>query len=404
MSGTSPSRRQGRGRGRGGYRARSGGPSADPGVATRRVAIEALTRIAVDDSYANLALPPILAGSGLDQRDRALVTDLVYGTIRRQRACDFLIERFLMRQPDAEVRSALRLGAYQLVFSDVPQHAAVSATVGAVNGPARGFVNAILRKVASAGLDVKWPDEATRLSYPDWIVDRLIADLGPDDGRAALDAMNEPPEVTTRSDGYTQDLASQWVVDLVDAAPGQRVADVCAAPGGKATGLAATGATVFASDIRPGRVGLISGNVARVGAKGVFPLVADAARPPYTPGSFDRVLVDAPCSGLGVLHRRADARWRIQPDDVDRLAALQRRLVDAAVPLLRPGGVLIYSVCTLSAAETVGVDEHLAAIHPELEPLDRPEGPWRPHGRGALLLPQEEGTDGMMILRLRRPV
>lgn len=399
MSDASPSRRRGRGQ----DRARRRPADEDPGVATRRLAIAALTRIATEGAYANLVMPSLLADSGLDQRDRALVTDLVYGTTRRQRACDHLIERFLMRDPDPEVRSALRLGAYQLVFSDVPRHAAVSATVGAVDGPARGFVNAILRKVAAAGLDVQWPNEATRLSYPDWILDRLVADLGADEARGALAAMNEAPSVTTRADGYTQDLASQWVVDLVGAAAGHRVADLCAAPGGKATGLATTGATVLASDLRPGRVGLIAGNVARVNADGVLPLVADALAPPYAPATFDRVLVDAPCSGLGVLHRRADARWRIEPGDVDRLARLQRRLVDAAVPLVRPGGVLVYSVCTLSAAETLGVDRHLADAHPELEPLDPPEGPWRPHGRGALLLPQEQGTDGMMILRLRRP-
>ncbi len=399
MSDTSPPRR--RGRGRAPDRGRK--PAADPGVAARKLAITALTRIAVDGAYANLALPALLAESGLDQRDRALVTDLVYGTTRRQRACDHLIERFLMREPDAEVRSALRLGAYQLVFSDVPRHAAVSTTVGAVDGPARGFVNAILRKVAAAGLDVQWPDEGTRLSYPDWVVDRLVADLGGEEARGALAAMNEAPTVTTRADGYTQDLASQWVVDLVEAGPGDLVADVCAAPGGKATGLASSGATVIAADLRPSRVGLIAGNITRTKATGIFTVVADAAQPPYAPGRFDRVLVDAPCSGLGVLHRRADARWRIQPDDVDRLASLQCRLVDAAVPLLAPGGVLIYSVCTLSAAETLGVDQHLAAAHPELVPLDPPGSPWRPHGRGALLLPQEQGTDGMMILRLQRP-
>ena len=115
------------------------------------------------------------------------------------------------------------------------------------------------------------------------------------------------------------------------------------------------------------------------------------------------MLVDAPCSGLGALRRRPDARWRITPEDVDHLAGLQEQLVDAAVALLRPGGVLIYSVCTLTRAESLGIDEQLAGEHPRLVPLEPPSDPWRPWGRGALLLPQAKGTDGMTILRLRCP-
>jgi 16S rRNA (cytosine967-C5)-methyltransferase len=373
--------------------------ASEPGVEVRRLAIAALERIERDGAFANLALPPMLARSGLTDRDRALVTELVYGATRMQRACDHLADRFVFRDVDLAVRAALRVGVYQLAFTHVPSHAAVSATVGAVSGPARGFVNAVLRKVSAA--EHTWPDDATRLSYPDWIVQALTADLGLTEALAALEAMNEAPNVTVRDDGYTQDLASQWVVDLVDAAAGARVADLCAAPGGKATGMAATGAWVAASDLAPGRVGLIAANAGRTG----HPLavaVADAVRPPYVPGSFDRVLVDAPCSGLGVLRRRPDARWRIRPDDVGRLAELQRRIVDAAVDLIAPGGVLVYSVCTLTAAETLGVDQHLAEAHPHLEPLDPPGEPWRPYGRGALLLPQAAGTDGMMVLRLRR--
>lgn len=372
-----------------------------PGVAVRRAAIRALVRIDAEGAYANLALPAVLTTSHLDQRDRNLVTELVYGTTRRRRACDWLVDRFVDRPLDPPVRAALRVGAYQLHFTDVPRHAAVSATVGAVDGPARGLVNAVLRKVAGAAPE--WPDDATRLSYPDWIVERLTADLGRAPALAALEAMDEPARTHQRDDGYTQDLASQWVADLVEARAGERVADLCAAPGGKSTAIAAGGAHVVAADVRPSRVGLVSSNVARTGATGIDAVVADARRPPFPPGSFDRVLVDAPCTGLGVLRRRADARWRVSPDEVDRLASLQRDIVDAAVPLLRPGGVLVYSVCTLTSAETRGIDDHLAERWPDLTPLAAPPEPWLPWGRGALLLPQAAGTDGMMILRLRRP-
>jgi 16S rRNA (cytosine967-C5)-methyltransferase len=375
---------------------------SDPsGAAARRVALEALARVEDDGAYANLALPAVLARSGLDERDRGLVTDLVYGTLRRRRSCDHLVDRFLTSDPPPAARRVLRLGAYQLAFRpDVPDYAAVAATVAAAPKRFRGLTNAVLRKVATAEAD--FPDLGTRWSYPDWIVDRLVADLGEDDAVAALAAMDEPASVTVRDDGYVQDLASQWIADLVGAEPGEVVVDLCAAPGGKATALARTpGVTVLAAELQPARAGLVAANAARLGAE-VPVLVADAAAPPLRRGCADRVLLDAPCSGLGVLRRRPDARWRLDVGAPDRLASLQRRLVERAVDLLRPGGVLVYSVCTLTRVESVGVDEHLGRLRPDLEPLPVPGPPWRPWGRGALLLPQDAGTDGMCCFRYRR--
>ena len=196
-----------------------------------------------------------------------------------------------------------------------------------------------------------------------------------------------------------QDRASQWVADLVEARAGERVADLCAAPGGKATWLAEQGAVVTAVDVRPARAALVAANAARLGvAPGRLAIVvADGAAPPTRPGVFDRALVDAPCSGLGALRRRPDARWRIEPADVDRLAALQRRLLGAARSLVRPGGVLVYSVCTLTAVESI---EHDDGQWPALAP---PPPPWLPYGRGGRLLPQTADTDGMVVLRYRRP-
>jgi len=201
-----------------------------------------------------------------------------------------------------------------------------------------------------------------------------------------------------------QDPASAAVVTALGALPGERVADICAAPGGKATGLAGTGAWVAAADLRPRRVGLVKQNAARTGAaQRVAVVTADGRCPPWRPGAFDRVLVDAPCSGLGVLRRRPDARWRIQVDDVGRLAALQQELLAAALDLVRPGGLLAYSVCTMTAEETSGIDAWLGEAHPTWEPVDPPGAPWRSWGRGALLQPQDAGTDGMFLLLLRRP-
>jgi 16S rRNA (cytosine967-C5)-methyltransferase len=362
----------------------------------RRVAYDALRRIEGDGAYANLVLPAMLERSDLDERDRAFATELVYGTTRLRRACDFAVDRFTMKEPPAEARTLLRLGAYQLLFAAVAPHAAVSATVALAAGRTRGFVNAVLRRVAAT--PVEWPDVATELSYPDWVVERLEAELGPADARAAMERMNQPPPVTTRPDGYVQDLSSQWVADLVEAGPGDRVADLCAAPGGKATRLART-ADVVAVDARLGRAGLVAANAARVGIEpGQLAVVtADAAAPPFLDATFDRVLLDAPCSGLGALRRRPDARWRIEPGDVDRLAALQCGLIAAARRLVRRGGVLVYSVCTLTAAESTAHDDG------EWPALPAPEVPWRPYGRGARILPQDADTDGMTVLRYRRP-
>jgi 16S rRNA (cytosine967-C5)-methyltransferase len=183
-----------------------------------------------------------------------------------------------------------------------------------------------------------------------------------------------------------------------------RVLDLCAAPGGKATGLSGhmTSAFVVASDVSVARVTMMQTNIDRLEATRVHAVVADALDPPFRAQEWDLVLVDAPCSGLGVLRRRPDARWRAQPDDVDRLAALQRRLLTAAAGLVARGGILAYSVCTLTAAETAGVDNWLVRTGPEFEPLPPPPAPWRPAGRGALLLPQDAGTDGMYLLVLRR--
>ncbi|HRD99650.1 MAG TPA: transcription antitermination factor NusB, partial [Ilumatobacteraceae bacterium] len=194
--------------------------------------------------------------------DRRFATELVYGTTRMRRACAALVERFTLTDPDPEVRTLLRLGAYQIVYGNVAPHAAVSETVELAHPKVRGFVNAVLRKVVATPM--VWAGEAEQLSYPDWIVERYIAETGDYDATVALATMNEPPPVSERDDGYVQDLGSQWVAELVDAQPGELVLDVCAAPGGKATAMAATGATVIAADRQAQRVGLVTQNAHRL--------------------------------------------------------------------------------------------------------------------------------------------
>jgi 16S rRNA (cytosine967-C5)-methyltransferase len=365
----------------------------------RSLAVELLTRIEHQGAYANLVVPAALKDSGLGDADRRFVTELVHGTTRMRRACDALVDRFITVAPDAATRTVLRLGAYQLVFAGVPAHAAVGESVGLAPRRTRGFVNAVLRQVATRPMT--WPSDAARLSYPDWIVERIVAELGHDDAMAALERMDAAPPVTVRSDGYVQDLASTWVADAVDvggAVDGHApIVDVCAAPGGKATRIAGRGGSVVALDLRPARVGLVTTNAARLGVA-VAAVVADATAPPVRSGSAGAVLLDAPCSGLGALRRRPDARWRIGPDDVDELVALQRRLLVAAADLVAPGGQLVYSVCTLTAAESI---DH--PIPPGFEVDGRsPPGTWRPYGHGWRVLPHDADTDGMVLLRYRR--
>ena len=368
----------------------------------RRLALEVLGRIERGGAYANLALRAALERCDLDRRDRAFVTDLVYGTTRMRRACDHLIDRFLHDDIQPEVRTVLRLGAYQLHWAGVPPHAAVSATVAVAPRRVQGLCNAVLRRVAD--YQPTWPGPAVELSVPDWLIDRLVADLGLDDALAALAAMNRPAPAVVRDDGYYQDRASQMVADLTgeELVAGGRVLDLCAAPGGKATALAAAGASVVAADLRPARLGLVAQNADRLG-HAVALVAADGRTPPFRPGSFDRVLVDAPCSGLGVLRRRADARWRGDEADVADLVLLQVDLLAGAAALVRPGGQLIYSVCTVTEAETAGVDRRFRGAEPRAEP-EPVGGPWRPHGdhgSGGLLLPQDLDSEGMAVFRYR---
>lgn len=380
--------------------ARSGGPAVPD---ARVAAVDALVRIDRDGAYANLVLPKLLARSGLSERDRAFATELVYGTTRHRRACDWFVDRFAHGDLEPKVRAALRMGTYQLRFLGTPPHAAVSATVDTVPRRARGLVNAVLRKVAEA--DDAWPSDAVRLSYPDWLVQTLTADLGHADAIGALAEMNGAATVVERDDGYIQDPASQEVAAAVGARSGELILDLCSAPGGKATALVAAGARVVAADSNAARVNLIAANRDRLGVEpGQIDLVvADGRRPPFPTSTFDRVLVDAPCSGLGSLRRRPDARWRIDADAPARLAILQTALLEAAAPLVKPGGRLVYSVCTLTAAETTEVADGFSGEHPEWTPDEVPGGAWRPWGTGALLLPQAARTDGMALFTWRAP-
>ena len=380
-----------------------GQQSGTDGVIARRLAIEALERIETGGAYANLLAPKLLEESGLDERDRAFVTQMIYGATRMKRSLDYLVDRFIDRDDvDSRARAALRIGAYQLAYLRTPSHAAVDATVAASPKRVRGFVNAVLRKVAKAGSaeETDWPTDALALSYPDWMVKRLEVDLG-NRAHPVLAAMNEAATTHVRADGYRQDPASQEVASLIKVEPGGVVLDLCAAPGGKATYIAGAndGVVVMGSDLHEHRAGLVQRAASDTGSA-VHSLVADATKPPYRPTSAHAVLIDAPCSGLGSLRRRADARWRIKPADIDNLSGLQFDLIKTASELVIPGGQVVFSVCTLTAAESSAVDERVAGELPHLEPQPLPE-PWEAWGRGGRLLPDTFAGDGMAVFAYR---
>jgi len=433
----------------------------------REAAYDVLTAVRERQAYANLVLPGLLRDRRLTGRDAALATELAYGTLRAQGQLDVVLQACVDRplgKVDPPVLDVLRLGTYQLLRTRIPTHAAVSATVDLARrvltaGPA-AFTNAVLRKVAVRDL-AGWlvelapadPVEAVALhtAHPRWIAqafrDALRGDL--DEARMALQADDERPEVhlVARTmdrqelaalsggtpgpysaaavrlplggapgelkpvrDGRAavQDEGSQLVALALAAVPldgpDATWVDLCAGPGGKAALLQGEadrrGARLVAVEAQPHRAAL----VARSGVR--LTVTADARRLPLGDGSADRVLLDAPCSGLGALRRRPEARWRRQPSDLPALTALQGELLDAAARLLRPGGVLAYITCSPHLAETIVPVLDVLRRHPELEQLDaRPLLPGVPDlgdGPAVQLWPHRHGTDAMHLAVLRR--
>ena len=376
---------------------------AEPGALTRRLAMRVVHEVGTGARTA-ASLHAVLLDASLDPRDNAFVTELAHGTVRMQRACDMFIDKHSQRSPDAEVRALLRIGVYQLVFLGTPPHAAVSATVASARPKVRGFVNAILRRVAEeVATGGEWPTIGDELSYPDWLIDAFISDLGEDDAIEALAAMNDAEQPEARTDGYVQGGSSRAVVAEVGAGQGELVLDMCAAPGGKTTGIAGDGAFAVGLERATARIDQLATTCSRFGSGRASPVLGDATRAPFREAIADRVLVDAPCSGWGALGRRSDARWRVKPGDSSRLARTQRSMLATAAELVKPGGVLIYSVCTTSVVETTNIAEQFSATHENFTAAALVHAAfWREHGTGGLVLPQDHGTDGMAVFRWRR--
>ena len=400
-------------------------------MTARQVAYEVVLRVFEDDAYADRVLRG--APASLDQRDRALAQRLAYGTVQRVRVLDHAIEeigRRPVRKLDPAVRAALRLGAYQLAFAEgIAEHAAVNETVELVRHAglerAVAFTNAVMRRLTGQirPLIEKLPDGPLKLSYPDWVAEVWMRDLGADPALALMREQNEAPETVVRlvrgdPPGEPTDIPGAYRVHRVDeralaegriwpqsrgsqlaglavgARPGERTLDLCAAPGGKATQLAGD---VVAVEIHPGRARELEENVRLLGATNVTVVNADGRELPPEPAGFDHALVDAPCSGLGVLAARPDLRWRGRP-----LPDLQLELLRAAAGRVRRGGTVVYAVCTINADENEAIVD---ACGLEPVPLSG-EWPQFVHPRRPeflLTLPHVHGTSGFFVARLRVP-
>jgi 16S rRNA (cytosine967-C5)-methyltransferase len=422
----------------------------------RAVAFAVVQRVFADNAWADRAL--IAEADGLDARDRALATQLAYGTVQRRATLDHLVEAFAGgRELDLAVRNVLRLGLYQLVYLDrVPQHAAVSESVELAkqHAPrASGLVNAVLRRGAreAPGIVKRLPQAtpgqaALKHSHPEWIAQLWWDELGPEAARELMAADNRPAEPVLRAntlrttrealaaalpvgsrpapglpealilegpfDAHGHDLygeghyvaqsrAAQAVAHIVG--PAATVLDLCAAPGGKATHLAALGAAVTAVEVNETRARALRVTAARLGAE--IEVVTGDAR--EATGSYDAVLVDPPCTDLGTLALRPDARWRKRPSDPERIATLQREILEAGARATKPQGTLVYSTCTISPRENEDQIRAFLTDHPEfaLDPRRPSDLPVWDHPSVAGItqtFPHRDGTDGFFIARLVR--
>jgi len=281
----------------------------------------------------------------LDPRDAALAESIVMGVLRLQGQLDFLISTHAPRKLDHEVRIALRIGIFQLRCLDrIPPHAAVAESVELVKRAkkrsAAPLVNAVLRKINRDPID--WPDRATRLSVPQWMLDRWTLRYGAEAAeKIALAALEEPEAFVNPETGRRQDIGAQSIAPLLRAEPGMTVLDLCAAPGNKTAQLIAAGARVIACDVSAARMAAVPGD--RV--------VLDACAPLPFARKFDRILIDAPCSGTGTLASNPEIKWRLKPQDLPVFAERQRKMIANALAYLNRGGLLVYATCSLEREE-----------------------------------------------------
>jgi 16S rRNA (cytosine967-C5)-methyltransferase len=424
-------------------------------VTAREVARRVLARVH-EGAYATLALSGELQRARLSPQDRALATELVYGVLKRRARLDWSLAALAPRglgSLDARVLDALRLAAHQILFMRVPAHAAVDDAVDAVkktrSAKLGGFANALLRRLAREGEappPASLPDElAVTESAPRWLVDDALGRFSADEARRFLASLNTPAPLwlrantlkTTREAAMqavrdarpdakiapspivpeafsvagagdpsslppftaglvtAQDVAAQMIARLVEPRAGERILDACAGVGGKSTHLAALSddaAKIDSADVSERKLELAADLARRLGVSSLTPIVCDLTRADAPlAAAYDRILLDAPCSGLGVLRRHPEAKWR-DPPDVGALARLQSRILDALAPRVKPGGVLVYSVCTFSDDEGPRQLDAFVARHAQFSVAGEPLRTW----------PQRDDADAFFAARLVR--
>jgi len=435
-----------------------------PNLSPRKLALDSLLACEKCGKYTNLEIDSGLKGASLSAADRGLYTRLVYGVSERQITLDYILNQYArIKTDDMEpaTRMALRMGIYQLLYMDrIPSHAAVSETVDLVPRRSTGFVNAILRGFLRAGCQYSLPDPgqteaylSVRYSFPEEICALYLQDYGMDTAQQILASANVQPPVTIRvntlrhtreealailqkdgegevnlspvpdmltadaltprmrgglenGDWFVQDPASRICTLVVDAMPGETVIDTCACPGGKSfsMGLDMAGeGDLYAFDLHANKLSLISSTGARLGLGKMLHVARRDAREPEEVlfSKADRVLCDAPCSGLGVVAKKPDIRYK-KLADIMGLPAVQKDILAGAASYVKPGGILVYSTCTLHKAENEDVVRAFLSQHPEfsLSPFSVPLGE-APEGM-LTLLPHIHGTDGFFIAKMKR--
>ncbi len=436
----------------------------------RRCALNVLLQVFEEGAYANLALQATLRGA--NSRDAALIKQLVFGTVTYRQSLDYLLAQWVTRplaKLEAKVRAVLRLGLYQVLYLDMPDHAAVSESVNLARAVSHrgsvGLVNAVLRRAARERDQLPWPqtgdaahDLSIRYSFPQWMVHRWLNRLGREQTERFCQAQNSAPAVDLRVNGLraspdqvtsaladqeiaatahplvsgslqisggslpslnvlqkglcsVQGAASTLVGLVVSPEPGNLVYDLCAAPGGKALHMAElmeNRGRVVAFDHHAGRLQLVTQAAKRLGVESLETVAADARSLSASDwAEADYVLVDAPCSGMGVIRRKPDIRWHRQPEELAALSKLQSEILQAAAHLVRPEGILVYSICSTEPEESTAVIERFLERHQDYQPAQWPE-PLQKAFAGRLsagqltTYPHVDDLDGFFICRLRR--
>jgi 16S rRNA (cytosine967-C5)-methyltransferase len=440
----------------------------------RQLAFLALRDIHRRGAFTDVALDRVLRTTKLNSADRRLVTDLVYGTVRRSRSLDALIDQLGKKkahQQPPDLRTILHIGLYQLRYQErIPPSAAVNTTVELAkeNGfkGLAGVVNGLLRQyerlATSSGEPLQLPVEPVeRLgvlhSFPDWIIQIWLEQLGVEETEQLCEWFNQSPTIDLRvntlrvsiedvetamqsagvdvrrvpqlpqalrvvggtgaiqqlpgfSEGWwtIQDSSAQLVSHLLNPQRGDVVIDACAAPGGKTTHIAelmADEGKIWACDAKASRLKKLKENAQRLQLKSIQICTGDSRNFSQFTNSADSVLLDAPCSGLGTLHRRPDIRWRITPETVHELSILQGELLEQAATWVKPGGVLVYATCTLHPQENEGVIQPFLERHPHWQ--IEPPAPHSPLSAFSMpqgwikVLPHQHQMDGFFMVRLK---